>query len=56
MPGMTQMTAITACFVPVQVEHGKLSQRMSAPCLGLALAAGAGLWAAIGSTLAMFLA
>ena len=60
MPGMTQMTTITASFAPVpvvrQVERGEAVQRLSAPCLGLALAAGAGLWVAIGSTVAMLLA
>ena len=54
------MTTITASFAPVpvvrQVERGEAVQRLSAPCLGLALAAGAGLWVAIGSTVAMLLA
>ena len=50
------MTAITSCFAPVQVERGEPVQRLAVPCLGLALAAGAGLWVAIGSTVAMLLA
>ena len=60
MPGMTKMTAITTCVasVPVvcKIERGMPAQRLAVPCLGLALAAGAGLWMAIGSTVAMLLA
>ena len=54
------MTAITTCVasVPVvcKIERGMPAQRLAVPCLSLALAAGAGLWMAIGSTVAMLLA
>ena len=55
------MTAATAAFsfaatADVAPVAQPSSQRLRAPCLGLALMAGAALWVGIGSTIALLVA
>ena len=60
MPGMTAATAaaVLSFFAPVgNVDQGvQPSPGLLAPCLGLALLAGAALWIGIGSTVVLLVA